>query len=79
MDNLIVLLVVGIPLLALVFGVGSIFYDIGKFFYDQAIDAVAIMKPLSLSRKAILKKYFFYYNQLSRADQREPCSSFIRR
>jgi len=55
----------------IVFGVGSIFYDIGKFIYDKAADSAAIVKPLDPSRKEVLKKYFFYYNKLSVTDQKK--------
>ena len=58
-------LLIAIPILAIIFGLGSVFYDIGRYVYDQIIDAIAIMKPLSNERKSILKKYFFYYNRLS--------------
>lgn len=57
--------------LIIILGVGSIFYDIGKFIYYKVVDAVAIMKPLSPKRKSILQKYFFYYNKLSKQDQKK--------
>ena len=50
---------------------GNMFYDIGKYIYDQVIDRVAIMKPLRPDRKAILKNHFFYYKQLSQKDQQK--------
>jgi len=70
-EGFIAILIIGIPILAIVFGVGSVFYDIGKFAYDKVVDAIAIMKPLHPKRKAILNKYFFYYRQLSRQDQKK--------
>jgi len=57
--------------LIIILGIGSIFYDIGKFIYYKVVDAVAIMKPLSATRKSILQKYFFYYNKLSKQDQKK--------
>jgi Mlc titration factor MtfA (ptsG expression regulator) len=57
--------------LMIILGVGSIFYDIGEFIYYKLVDAAAIVKPLSANRKAILEKYFFYYNKLSRSDQKK--------
>ncbi|MDH5367201.1 MAG: zinc-dependent peptidase [Cyclobacteriaceae bacterium] len=52
-------------------GVLSIFYDIGKYLYYEYVRMVAVMKPLTLKRKGILKKYFFYYNQLSLSNQKK--------
>jgi Mlc titration factor MtfA (ptsG expression regulator) len=53
------------------FGVLSVFVDIGKYAYNEYTRIVAVMKPLTLQRKQILKKYFFYYNKLSRPNQKK--------
>ncbi len=71
MFGIIIALLVLLILLIIVFGIGSIFFDIGKYVYNKAVDTAAIMKPLRADRKAILKKHFFYYNNLSKQDQQK--------
>lgn len=71
MAGLIALLFIGALLLMIFFGIGSVFYDIWKYVHQRTLDSIAIMKPLSASRKAILNKYFFYYNRLSISDQKK--------
>lgn len=71
MAGLVILVLIVLLLLMIVFGIWSVFYDIWKFIHHKTLDSIAIMKPLSASRKAILTKYFFYYNQLSKADQKK--------
>lgn len=71
MAGLVIFVFMVLLLLMIVFGIWSVFYDIWKYIHDKTIDSIAIMKPLSASRKAILVKYFFYYNQLSKEDQKK--------
>ena len=71
MNSWIPYLFVCIIILAIIFGVSSVFYDIGKYVYYKIIDSIAIVKPLNSSRKAILVKYFFYYNKLSKQGQKK--------
>ena len=55
----------------ILYTIGSIFFDIGKYFFEQYSRTAAGLKPLSRERKAILAKYFFYYNRLSIRDKRK--------
>ena len=67
--TLIGLVVTGLVLM-LILGATSVFYDIGKWIYFEAIRIIAVTKPLLPSRVAILKKYFFYYNRLPDKDRK---------
>ncbi len=71
MIGLVILVFMVLLLLMIVFGIWSVSYDVWKYLHDKTLDSIAIMKPLSASRKAILIKYFFYYNQLSKADRKK--------
>ena len=52
-------------------GIISVFVDIGKYAYERYVHFIAVMQPLTASRKAILKNYFYYYNQLSETNKRK--------
>lgn len=65
------IIVVGLLVLMLLVGASSIFYDIGKWIYFEAIRIAAVTKPLLPSRVATLQKYFFYYNRLSDKDKKK--------
>ena len=71
MTNWLFIVPLALLVLMIILGVGSVFFDIGRFFYDKVVDAVAIVKPLSEPRRSILRKYFFYYNKLSKPDQKK--------
>jgi Mlc titration factor MtfA (ptsG expression regulator) len=71
MDGSVMVVLMGLLLLMIALGILSVFYDIWKHIHQKALDSIAILKPLSASRKATLNKYFFYYNQLSIIDQKK--------
>lgn len=71
MDLLFGLILIGVPLFAIVFGIWSISNDIYVFFYGELGYQIKTRRPLYNKYKVILENYCAYYKLLSPKDRIE--------